>query len=113
MSSRRPVLAAAFIWLAASWCAPVRAVAAPEGVQLLPSGASLVHLIVEAADPELVPLASDPSITRLVMPGYELIGPMGSPALPERVLLVAVPPTGEVSVSASGAEPTVREGVDL
>ena len=52
-------------------------------------------------------------MVRLSLPGYEDHGVPGEPLLPERVLMVAVPPSGTVRVHALGLDPEVREGVVL
>jgi hypothetical protein len=52
-------------------------------------------------------------MTRLSLPGYEDTGTPGEPALPSRVLMVAVPPEGSVRVSAAGFDAETFEGVSL
>ena len=103
MTSAAPVLLAAFFGLAP------RAAAAPDGVRLLPSTSSTVRLVVEVPAPRLEPVRAGSPSMRLVVDGYESVSPPGRPALPERVLTVAVPATGTVSVLATGSLRDVRE----
>lgn len=87
--------------------------AAPEGVTLLPSGASTIHLLVESPEPALRAREADPSQTLVELPGHESLGPPGTPALPVRMLLVALPPTGNVRLQVSAYDRASREGVDV
>ncbi len=87
--------------------------ARPAAVTLLPSGASTVHFVVDVPEPVLAPHPADSTVTNLGLEGYSLEGAPGWPGLPVRVISVAVPPAGEVRVSAQGLGPVVREGVQL
>ncbi|TMQ70520.1 MAG: hypothetical protein E6K80_08280, partial [Candidatus Eisenbacteria bacterium] len=93
-SSRRVLLA-----LALATAAAARAHAAPPGVSLLAAGPGAVRFGVDVQAPSLAP-AGDPSLRELRVPGYQADGRPGDPALPECVVLVAVPPSGDVSVTA-------------
>ncbi len=87
--------------------------AAPEAVRLLPSGGAAVHFVVEVPEPVLAPLPGDAATLRLGLEGYELHAPAGAPALPVRVVCVAVPPAGAVRVRSLGGGPRVIEDVRL
>jgi hypothetical protein len=91
----------------------VCAAAAPRDVLLLPSGAGSAHfsVTVPAATIETVPGSDGGSEIRIT--GYGNAAPPGSPALPVRLLQVAVPPSGEVRLSASGVVAETRSGVLL
>jgi Peptidase family C25/FlgD Ig-like domain len=52
-------------------------------------------------------------MTRLSLAGYGMDGEVGSPALPVRILTVAVPPLGDVRLRAVGLDADVREGMLL
>src|SRR5262249_38608884 len=80
-----------------------------EGVRLLPSGGSTIHFVVEVPEPELIPVAGDgePGGAAMVgLDGYEPAAKRGEPALPQRIVVVAVPPVGEVRLRAQGGEAT-------
>ncbi len=103
-------LAVAFLVMAGGTRA---AGARPEAVTLLPSGGTTIHFVVDVPPPALTPHPGDASLTEIAMDGYTVVGPATEPGLPERVLTVAVPPTGDVRVRAQAGEPVVREGVLL
>lgn len=83
--------------------APVRVTSAPGSIAL--------ELAVP--EPRLEPVGKEPGMVQLRLDGFDLDGAAGTPGLPVRVVLVAVPPTGDVRVEASGLEADVREGVLL
>jgi hypothetical protein len=92
----------------------------PRDVRLMPSTGSSIRMVVDVPAPELEPvIALDGRSTgsmgrmRLAVAGYDATAPQGRPLLPERVLVVAVPPGGEVSVSASVLESEVTPDVRL
>jgi len=72
-----------------------------EGVTLLPAGPSLARFAIDVGRPQLEKAAGD--MSALHVPGFDLDGQPGEPALPMRIVLVAVPPTGSVSVSGVGS----------
>ena len=92
------------------------AAAEPEDVRLLPSGPQVVHFIVEVPPPRLETVAGvpgTPEAVDLTLQGYGDGGNPGERALPQRVVHVAVPPSGEVRVRAVGSGAEVQEGIDL
>jgi hypothetical protein len=103
-----------FLWaLVLSSAGPSRVVAAPEDLTLLQVGAGAVRFAVEVPPLQLVPLAGASRAQEPRLSGYDLDGVPGGPALPLRVVTVAVPPTGTVEVSAQGAVAEWRDGVRL
>lgn len=107
--SLAPVLLACALVSAAS---PARS--GPAGVDLLSAGASAIRIGLTAAPPELIPAADASGRATLRMPGWLLgDGEPGSPQLPMRVVMVAVPPTGPVSVRSFGTGAESRAGVEL
>ncbi|TMQ47069.1 MAG: hypothetical protein E6K73_14195 [Candidatus Eisenbacteria bacterium] len=102
-------------WVAALLLA-CPAAAEPEGVRLLPSGPESVHFIVEIPPARLESVAGvpgGPATVHLAVEGYGDGGNPGEPALPQRVVHIAVPPSGEVRVRAVASGVEVREGIDL
>src|SRR5262245_47470 len=79
-----------------------RAVAAPEGVSAPLLSASGASFTVRVPEPRLTPVAGT-GFTRLELPGYDPSTPPGTPSLPARIVHVAVPPRGEVSVHITAA----------
>ncbi len=106
-------IAAALGLLAAATVLPSDTAAAPDGVRVLPSASGSVRFVVDVPPPRLEPVREGSPAMRLVLDGYESVAPPGRPALPERVLTLAVPATGAVSVSAAASQGDVREGVVL
>ncbi len=91
----------------------VPARAAPRGVRLLPTGPSLVRFAVEVPAPLLARVGAGGELSEIKIEGFGSDGPPGEPALPIRVLRVAVPPAGEVRVRAAASGETIEEGVLL
>jgi hypothetical protein len=83
------------------------AAAAPDAVRLLPSGGTSVHFVVD------VPRPKRPDSVGVAAPleldGYERQGDAGAPALPSRVVNVAVPPVGDVQVRVTPGDPLTLE----
>jgi hypothetical protein len=89
------------------------AVAAPDGVVLLDAGPGAVRFAVTVPAPELLPVPVAPDVQELRLEGFELDAGPGEPALLARVITVAVPPSGDVSVTAVALGTDWREGVHL
>ena len=87
--------------------------AAPRDVRLVAADPSAVRFVVEVPEIRLDPVASEEAIHAVAIDGYAGVGRPGSAALPERVVVVAVPPAGAVAVSATGSATEVRDGVRL
>ena len=82
-------------------------------VRLLPSGAGTIHFALDVPAPELVPAGeSADSPLRVRLPGYD-DAPDDGVALPERIVVVAIPPEGDVELRAQGAGASFRDGVAL
>jgi len=84
-------------------------------VRLLPSGGGTIHFALEVPAPELVPASADGGAggpMRVRLPGYEDT-PLEGAVLPERIVVVAVPPTGDVTLRSLGAGEAMRTGVTL
>jgi hypothetical protein len=86
---------------------------AREGVRLLGAGAAGVRFEVEVPAAVLSPLNGPDGFTALAIDGYQTLALPGEPALPRRVVFVAVPPTGDVRVRSSGLDPAPHNGVRL
>jgi hypothetical protein len=97
--------------------ASLPATAGPRDARSLPSAPGAIRLVVDVPEPTLEPLAGSAlpgaGAARLVLDGYDGVAPMGYPLLPERVISVAVPASGEVTVSAVGLASQAMEGVAL
>jgi len=91
--------------------APARA--APRQVRLQPSGSGVVRFTVEVPEARIEPVADAQGMAEIRIQGYGGDGAPGAPALPTRILQVAVPPLGEVSLRVSAGPGETREGVVL
>lgn len=87
--------------------------ASPAGVQLLPTGPSLVRFAVEVPEARVISAPGASDLSEVLIDGFGNDGPPGAPALPVRVILVAVPPTGDVQVRASASGERFADGVLL
>jgi hypothetical protein len=87
--------------------------AVPDRVDLLEAGPGAVRFAVTAPPPQLVSVPVAPDVQELRLDGFELDAEPGEPALLSRVVTVAIPPTGDVSVSAVALEADLRENVQL
>lgn len=85
--------------------------ASPTGVDLLGVSPGSIRFRVAVPDPVFETLEGDPEVSRLTIRGFTSAGEDGEPALPVRIVTVAVPPTGEVRVSGSGANAEGYENV--
>ena len=111
---RRPLRAASialpFALLAgAAAASPIGA----EGVRLAPATPGAVRFTVTVPPPRLTRVDPEQRVDRLELPGYVAESDPGTPAIPARTLLVAVPPLGEVRLTAVATELSVRDGVTL
>lgn len=109
---------AARAWLLATLAAlalalPRAAGAVPEGVRALPSSPQAIRFVVDVPEASLEPARAGGRTMRLAVQGFDVVAAEGRPLLPERVVTVAVPPTGEVTVSALGTAAEVVPGVAL
>ena len=102
-------LFAVAVFAAPGHAAPPR----PSNVRALPSSPGAVRFVVDVPEPILEPFRAGARSMRLSLEGYEGVAPQGHPLLPERVVTVAVPPTGEVTVSASATAAEVLDDVRL
>ncbi len=90
-----------------------RVVAATDAVRVLPSSPGSIRFSVEVPAPRLEPLGGDSRSVRLLLDGYESVSSPGQPSLPERVVTVAVPASGDVHIVAGGGASEVREDLRL
>jgi Peptidase family C25 len=84
-------------------------------IRWLPSGGSTIHFIVDVPSADLIVTNSNGepgSAARIQLPGYEPARVNGVP-LPERIVVIAVPPVGDVRLRALGAMPTTHENVTI
>jgi hypothetical protein len=81
-------------------------------VKLTAGDDATIRFEVSVPSPQLVdvPSASGaPAATRLLIEEHDNGVGSGNPSLPGRIVVLAVPPLGEIRVSAVGADPEVRE----
>lgn len=83
------------------------------GLKLAPSTPGAVRFTVQVPAARFVPIEAEAGVTRLELDGYEGDGLPGAPAIPARTVLVAVPPLGEVRLTAVASEVSPSEGVTL
>lgn len=89
---------------------PEGACAASPGVRLTGGGDATIRCEVSVPPAQLVPVAVGTGMaTRLVLEDYASAVGSGDPALPGRIIVLAVPPLGEIRVSGAGAEPEIRD----
>lgn len=96
--------------------APGNAAAQFQGVKLIESGDATIRFEVSVAAPRFVAVpaaAGTAATTRLLLDDHENAVGSGDRALPGRIVVVAVPPLGEIRVSAIGGSPEVRDAVLL
>jgi hypothetical protein len=107
---------AAWPWLAALLLAsraPVAHGAAADGVTLAPATPGGVRFTVTVPVPKLVPVDPERAIDALELEGYTANGMPGTPVLPARIVTVAVPPVGDVRLTAAASEAVAHDGVNL
>jgi hypothetical protein len=83
------------------------------GVRLLPGASSVVHFVVDVPEAALGALEGEPGLTTVEIAGFETSAPAGEPAVPRRVVNVAVPPSGEVRVRAEGGDAVLHDAIVL
>ncbi len=113
-SHRRPL--AGLPWLAclAGLLLPAVALARSAPVRMAPATPGAVRFTVEVPEPTSVLLDTGSGLTRLELGEYTLeAAEPGGPALPVRVLTVAVPPLGEVRVRAAASDLRTTDGLLL
>ena len=91
---------------------PYTAQAKVDGVTLLEAGPSAVRFTVDVPEPRLMAVQGSDAL-ELRLGGFDVDGHPGAPALPARVVMIAVPPSGAVMVSAIPSRTEWREGVRL
>jgi hypothetical protein len=103
------------VLLCAPACLPraARASAGDAAIRMAPATPGGVRFTVTVPPPSLARVDTVGQVVRLAFPGYGTVGEPGTPALPTRTVLVAVPPLGEVRLSAVASETSVRDGVTL
>ena len=90
--------------------APGSAAAQSRDVRLTAGDDATIRFEVSVPTPRFVTVAvGAEAATRLVLDGHESAVGSGDPVLPGRIVVLAVPPLGEVRVSAIGADPEVRD----
>ena len=87
--------------------------AAPADVQVLSADPASLRLAIEVPEIRLDPAAVDATARTLSIEGYGSVGRPGAPALPERIVVVAVPPSGAVEVEASATATEQHEALRL
>ena len=112
-ASRPSPRAACFALAAAVLARAAAATPGTEGVRLAPGTPGAVRFSVLVPPPQLARVDLEQTLDRLDLTGYTAGGDPGTPGIPSRTLLVAVPPLGEVRLSAVASEPSVHDGVTL
>jgi hypothetical protein len=108
-SPARVALAALFL----AGATPVARCAPADGVRLAPATPGAVRFTVTVPEPKLVRVDLEQAFDALDLPGYSASGEPGTPVLPTRTLTIAVPPVGEVRLTAAASEAVVHDGVNL
>src|SRR5439155_20689205 len=110
---RRTLVRVAGLGACAALLTAIPAGAAPMGVTQVVSSSSTIAFDVDVPALSLTPVEGEDGVVRVVLDGYTLTGTPGSPAIPGRVLTVAIPPDGTVGVRVTGSDPVVRDEVTL
>ncbi len=84
-----------------------------DGLMLAPASPGAVRFTIIVPEPVLTRTDREQGYDRLSLTGFASEGTPGMPALPSRVVLVAVPPIGDVRLTSAATELRVREGVTL
>lgn len=82
-------------------------------MRLAPATPGGIRFTVTVPEIRRVPVAGGAGAVRLEIDGYDPAGVAGDPALPERIVLVAVPALGDVRLNAAGSDAAVLEMVEL
>ncbi|MCC6651038.1 MAG: hypothetical protein IT348_07815 [Candidatus Eisenbacteria bacterium] len=82
-------------------------------IRLAPASPGAVRFTVPVPEPAFTTLDARENIVRLDLAGYQLRGEYGGPALPVRIVTVAVPPLGDVRVNAIATELAATADVTL
>ncbi len=88
------------------------ATAESQGVRLVATDDAMIRFEVSVPVPQFVTVPAaggTETATRLVLEGHENAVGSVDPGLPGRIVVLAVPPLGEIRVSAVGAEAEVRD----
>lgn len=86
---------------------------APSRIATLATAPDRITFDVQVPSLALQAVEGEDGLVAPVLEDYGPTGPVGAPGMPSRVVTVAIPPDGEVRVSAFGAEPRVQDGVLL
>ncbi len=89
------------------------AAAAPLRVRLAPATPGAVRFTVDVPAASLTELGAEDQRRLLDVDGYQRTGRPGEPALPERVVTVAIPPLGEVVVNGVASDLVTTDDVLL
>lgn len=84
-----------------------------EGLRLAPPTPGAVRFTIMIPEPVLTRTDREMSYDRLSLAGFGSASKPGTPPLPTRVVLVAVPPLGDVRLTATASEMRVRDDVTL
>jgi hypothetical protein len=87
--------------------------AQPAGIQLRETSGNTTRFVVAVPAPKLDPLAWAADVRSIAVTGFESAGMPGETALPMRMILVAVPATGEVSIETRASTITPYDGILL
>src|SRR5262245_49201299 len=102
---------AASALLALAAASPVRA--QPGGLQIRETSGNTTRFVVTIPTPRFDPLAWAADVQSIAVTGFETTGLPGETALPTRLVLVAVPATGDVAIEARASAITPHDGVLL
>ncbi len=108
---RAPALAGLLLALELALAPPARAEV--PAVRLAPASPGAVRFTVTVPEPSLAPTGDASGDRRLGLGGYDLRGEPGTPGLPVRVITVAVPPLGDVRLSAVASETSVTDAITI
>jgi len=99
--------------LLVGWGVPRSAAVQLQGVRLMDGGDATIRFEVTVPAPRFVTVPAavgTEAATWLALDDHEGAVGSGDPALPGRIVVLAVPPMGEIRVSAGGGDPEVRDG---
>lgn len=84
-----------------------------DGLRLAPATPGAVRFTIQVPEPVLTRTDHDQKYDELSLKGYGAMARPGTPAVPTRVVLVAVPPIGDVRLTAAASELRVLDGITL